>query len=256
MNNQHQQRSESSKKLATNTIIHIHYALDETGPAELLGQRLARILDAPLLTDELFQGDIVRLDRTLGDGDGYPRISKVVHTRFPARTYLAFDNDAEFFTLNPILAILGAECHLILPADNDTPGTMIVGDQEDLDPVALANAIGMSQTPPDDDEPTTEDENGHASNKTPEPHTTAEEGPDVPPQAQRRDQPENAELCSRLNHQIHELCRQQGWKPLRVAMAAFLNFVENDGLRAPMLERLNTVERTNCLNTPIETEVK
>jgi hypothetical protein len=127
-------------------IIKIYYAPDETGPAQLLGKRHARIIDVPLLNDELLQDDIVRLDRHPDDPGGYPRIEKVVFTRFPERSQVSLGNTEEAMTLRAILSILDAECYVILPPRQGELGVMVVGHYEDLDPVALANAIGIKQT--------------------------------------------------------------------------------------------------------------
>lgn len=126
--------------------VKIWYADDETGPAEILGGNMARVVDAPLLTLDIWQNDIVRLAREPSSGNGYPRIVEVVHTRHPERTYLEFHSEAECHTLRAILALLDAECRVILPPDGDKPGEMSVAHQGDIDPVALAQAIGIAQS--------------------------------------------------------------------------------------------------------------
>lgn len=140
-------------------IIRIYYEPQETGPAELLGNRLARIVDPPLLTDEFFQGDIVLLDRDADDTErGYPWIEEIVVRRHAERTCLSYSNEIEFYSLSAVFAILGAECRSLLPPGEDRPGTMIVGHASQIDPVALAEAVGITQpldeydTPPVDDE--------------------------------------------------------------------------------------------------------
>lgn len=133
-----------------NRIIKIHYAYDETGPAEVLSKRLVRIIDPPLLTDEFFRDDIVHLDRDVDDYDGIPHIEHVVYKRHPERSFLAFNKSTEYHLLHSIFAILGCESLPLLPPGEDQQGMMIVGHQPHVDPVALAEAIGIKQ-PTDED---------------------------------------------------------------------------------------------------------
>src|SRR5262249_38009091 len=71
-------------------VITIYYHHDESGPAELLEGRIARIIDMPLMNEEIFEDDIVQLDRDPEDLDGYARISKVLFSRYPVRSWISF----------------------------------------------------------------------------------------------------------------------------------------------------------------------
>lgn len=131
--------------MARNTI-KIWYAHDETGPAELIGDRLARIVHPPLLADNIFPNDIVRLSHNPeDDDDGHPRIVEVVYSRYPFRANLEFDNPGQAVLLHTLFTVLGAEAHVVLPARDHEPGTMLVGHPAVLDPVALAVAVGIPQ---------------------------------------------------------------------------------------------------------------
>lgn len=228
-----------------NKLIKIFYNPHETGPAELLGRRLARIINVPLLDDELLPGDVVRLDRGPRDLDGYPRIAKIVSRRFPARTSLWFDDPGEAMTLHAVLALLGAECHVIHQPHQGRPGEMVVGHHADLDPVALADAVGIEQPTEREDAPPP------GGGK----HTPIRAGKNntaTVPVGDPEPLPADGESASKkwLNQTIHEICRQQGFQPFRVAMASFLHFVENAASRSSLLERLDEAERAGLFHVP------
>lgn len=127
-----------------NKIVKIRYDMNETGPAEMLSRTLARIVDVPILAEELFQDDVVRLDRPPGSEEGLPEIKEVVYTRYPVRTYLSVHHEGQIYTLDAIFSILGAQCHVIIPPERRR-GVMIVGHNEFIDPVGLADAVGITQ---------------------------------------------------------------------------------------------------------------
>src|SRR5262245_17037863 len=86
----------------------IFYCPDETGPAQLLGDRLARIVDPPLLAD--FSRDaIVRLSHNPVEGDKPPSITEVVWTPYDCLSRLHFDAELEADTLNAIFRLLGLD---------------------------------------------------------------------------------------------------------------------------------------------------
>jgi len=127
------------------TIEKAWYAEDESGPAEILGERLARILSLPLFNDELFLGDIVRLDRDPRGNNGWPRIVEIVHPNYPLYTRLSFGNKDDYYLLWSILSCLGVESKDLSLVKGDSSGCMMVRHDEDIDPIALANAIGIPQ---------------------------------------------------------------------------------------------------------------
>lgn len=127
-----------------NDIIKICYDVDETGPAEHLGGRLACIAEPPLLTEEVFVGDIVQLCHDPDEDDGIPCIEEVVYSRFPCRTRLEYVHEQELAILRSLLSIVGAECYSLIPP-NGRRGLAIVGHCEHVDPELLAEAVGIPQ---------------------------------------------------------------------------------------------------------------
>jgi hypothetical protein len=134
--------------------IKIRYGPQETGPAELLGGGLARISDPVLIPEEegLWQGDIVRLTHLPSDADGHPEIAEVVYRQYEHTAYLHITDQAEAVLLHAVLRLVGADSFVVFPPTGDRPGVLAVAHQEGLDPVGLAESIGIPQGPGDGDE--------------------------------------------------------------------------------------------------------
>lgn len=142
------------KQLAT---IKVHYAADETGSAELLGGRVARIVATPVFGD-LCRNAIVHLDRDPSAAKGIPAIAEVLYSPYPYRSNLSFANEVELVILLNILAIVGADAQAIYMPRDDEPGLMLVSHQDFLDPKLLAVAIGIDQPDEEDCEDDQEDD--------------------------------------------------------------------------------------------------
>ena len=126
-------------------FITIWYASDESGPAELLGGRLARIVSVPLLAENLWRDDIVLLTHRPGDGEGWPRIARVVHQRYDGVCAVEFYEPGQAEVLSALLSFLGADTAVIAgPADQE-PGRLAVAYDWPLNPAQLAEAIGVAQ---------------------------------------------------------------------------------------------------------------
>jgi hypothetical protein len=138
---QERQASPSAEKL-----IKIYYAESETGPAEVLGGLLARVIDVPVLTDRFWRDDIVQLTHLPTDGLGFPRIARVVHTRHECRSALEIFCD-EYGTalLMHLFRLLGADSAVILPSRKGKPGILSVAHLADLDPAAVVKLIGAQE---------------------------------------------------------------------------------------------------------------
>src|SRR5262249_44196050 len=121
------------------------YCPDETGPVELLGKRLAVITDPPVLTDKFSRGDIVRLDQSPHRCNGCPRVEKVIHTRFPRRTRIRFTTEREDIFLHSLFLFLEAQVDVLWGPSDKGPGMMMVSHPVDVDPIAIAKALGIQQ---------------------------------------------------------------------------------------------------------------
>jgi hypothetical protein len=76
----------------------------------------------------------------------------VLWSPFPQKTYLRCPNIDDFVLLKRVFAQLETECvHLVFSEENEF-GILIVGHHEDLDPVALAELLGVPQDEENDDE--------------------------------------------------------------------------------------------------------
>jgi hypothetical protein len=125
-------------------VIKVRYNADETGPAELISRRVARIIDAPLL-GEVCRDTIVRLDRDPRTDEGVPEIQEVLYSPFCCQSWVQFREAGEAITLAHVLRALGADCHAALPPHDDEPGHLVVWHHDCLNPQLLAEAIGIPQ---------------------------------------------------------------------------------------------------------------
>jgi hypothetical protein len=126
-------------------VIRIQYAENETGSAELLEGRLARITECPLFTETLFRNSIVRLTHRPDEFNTIPAVVEVIWTPFPKRGDLFYRDKAEFMVLRGLFAQLHAECLVVVECQPDRVGLLAVGHHEGLNPRAVAEAIGMPQ---------------------------------------------------------------------------------------------------------------
>src|SRR5262249_6424412 len=114
-------------------IVKIYYAEDETGPAELLGESLARIIDVPALTDDFWRDDIVRL--AAPSGEGFPRIAEVIFTRYARRSSVRFYGGefAAALIMN-MLNLLNCDAAVIVPSVEGKSGLISVAHPDCIDP--------------------------------------------------------------------------------------------------------------------------
>jgi hypothetical protein len=130
-------------------VITVQYNEDETGPAELISRTVARVVSTPIFGD-LCRGSIVQLDRDAGKHEGIPQIVEVLYCPYPRRTWLRYGQEAELITLVHILRALGADSEAVFPPKGDQPGLLVVSHPEFVDPVLLAEAIGIQQPQEED----------------------------------------------------------------------------------------------------------
>jgi hypothetical protein len=124
-------------------IVNIRYAADETGPAELLGGGLARIIDVPLLTEAFWQDDIVRLKP---QGEGFPTIAEVVFTRFERRTRVQyFGGEFAGSLLLHLFRVLGLDCAFIVPPKDEGPGLISVAHPAGFRPEKVVKLLGADK---------------------------------------------------------------------------------------------------------------
>lgn len=135
----------------TERQIKIYYTPHETGPAERLGGRLARIVNTPLLAQRFWRDDVVRLTHLPGDADGLPRVEKVLFRRHADQRVVGFADAAEAMLLASVFALVGADADVLLGPANGQRGMMSVAFDPPLDPVALARVLGIEQDPEDDE---------------------------------------------------------------------------------------------------------
>jgi hypothetical protein len=125
-------------------VLKIHYAPDETGPAELLDERLARIIDVPALTDDFWRDDVVRLQAP--PWQGHPSIAEVFYTRFERRSRVEFfGGDVMGAALRDVCRVLGFDSAIIVPSEGGRPGIISVAHIDAFDPAALVNLLGADK---------------------------------------------------------------------------------------------------------------
>ena len=126
--------------------IKIRYCEGEYGWAEPLGGRLARIVNQPILAfDELWRGDIVRIQKATDDCQVCPVIAEVVETRYPCRSYLDYQDESQLNLLRLILAPLGATAMILTEPEEGDDGVLIVAHGEGIDAALLAEGVGIPQ---------------------------------------------------------------------------------------------------------------
>jgi hypothetical protein len=130
--------------LMSDQRITIEYEAQESGPADLLGARLARIVE-PALFGDVWRDDIVALTHLPGEAEGLPRIEQVLWSRHPYRTDLTYPPscDAALSVFRFLLKGLGADFMIPISAANEKGGMLVVAHDEGLDAVKLAEAIGL-----------------------------------------------------------------------------------------------------------------
>jgi hypothetical protein len=135
----------STENAMTAKEVKIHYADDETGPAEVLSGRVARITDTPLFNLELCRDSIVLLDRAPSNDNAIPRIKKVLHNPYPCRTPVSIYHEEEASVLMDVFRMLGADSQIVIQPTNEKPGILLVSHPEHLNPPLLAEATGIEQ---------------------------------------------------------------------------------------------------------------
>ena len=130
-------------------IVKIFYDADETGPAQLVGRRLARIVHAPILNLDLCKDAIVLLDAEPSDDHLIPTIKEVLYNPYCCRSPVYFSSADEIIMLANILHLLSADVDVAYPPDGYKHGMAIVSHHHGLDPALLAESIGIDQ--PEDD---------------------------------------------------------------------------------------------------------
>lgn len=128
-----------------NRVIRIWYTANETGEAEVLWGRVARLLDKPIGVDEIWPGDLVLLTHRPGQASGSPRIARVLDQRFNVTARVLYWSFGDLDTLQSMLSVVGAGMAVLCHPDDDKPGVMIVGCNGPVDPEQLAEAIGIRQ---------------------------------------------------------------------------------------------------------------
>jgi hypothetical protein len=141
-----------------NEVIKIRYAAleqgpAEYGPAELLGDRLARIVDVPVLTKEFWKDDIVELTDLPTDAEPTPSIGRVVYARHETHTLLQFDDELQARILMGIFALLRADTKLVRAPKEGERDILSVAHPGWLDPKAVAAAtLGLREADDESDD--------------------------------------------------------------------------------------------------------
>jgi hypothetical protein len=121
-------------------VVIIRYDPCQTGPAELLGGGLARILDVPVFTKAFWRDDIVRLAES--PEGGYPAIAEVVFTRHERRSHIIYWGPySGAILLMSLFSLLGCDSAMLRHADEERPGLMSVAHPAALDAAALARLL-------------------------------------------------------------------------------------------------------------------
>src|SRR5262249_29303292 len=116
---------------------------DETGPAELLTDGVARVVDMPV-SGELVRNSIVQLDSDPNDSERIPGVAGVIYSPHPRKSLVDFHCDHQEELLRSILQGQGSDVEAV--HWSDAPGgTLVVAHEEEIDPSKLAEALGIPQ---------------------------------------------------------------------------------------------------------------
>jgi hypothetical protein len=122
----------------------ILYNDHETGPAEVLKGRIARIVDHPLLcTDQLWKDDIVLLDRDPRKIDNFARIKKVLWTRYPYRGSYSFSHDFQMDLFLFLLRGIGVDCCVAIQATEKQSGIVHIALEMEFPLTDLFQILGL-----------------------------------------------------------------------------------------------------------------
>lgn len=128
-------------------FIKVRFEEGETGWAEDLGGGLARIANIPFSGDHNID-DIVKLEPA---GEGWLRVKEVVSRRYPVRETIWYEQMGQYYLMQSIMALLQGRVEGGITPTEDTkkkgarvrPGFMMVACTKHVDPVLLAEAVGI-----------------------------------------------------------------------------------------------------------------
>lgn len=121
--------------------IQLRYSEGETGWADDLGNGLARIKNVPM-TDGLGIFDIVEIENV---ENSLPIINRVVNKHYERSIGIFYYQLKQFFVLKSVLGILNAFVGVIVAPTEDNPGIMMVNFNGDIDPILIAEGMGIPQ---------------------------------------------------------------------------------------------------------------
>lgn len=128
-------------------LTRVRYDIGETGWALDLGNGLVQIANLPM-TDKLRYKDIC----TTKDDDGWRCVDEVVHREYPNQTHLWYYKLSQFHTLKAMLSLVSATVEGGIAPRDDHPGFLTVNFHDGIDPVMLAEAIGIEQPKSEEEE--------------------------------------------------------------------------------------------------------
>jgi hypothetical protein len=125
-------------------VVKILYAEDETGPAALLGDGLARVLDMPVHTDAFWRDDVVRLEQS--PAVPFPRVAEVVFTRHDRRSRVEFFGGEGVATLlMNFFSLLRFDSAVVVPSAEGRPGVISVAHVAGFDPAEVVRLVGADE---------------------------------------------------------------------------------------------------------------
>jgi hypothetical protein len=123
-------------------MVHIRYASDETGMAEVLGGGQYRIASIPL-TDKLNFDDVVRC-RVKDDGELVELVvSRRLKRGYPKKTFVRYERGEQLLRLRQRELAAGAKIEAVGSPQVGQPGLAQVAHGPDFDPLAAAKEVGI-----------------------------------------------------------------------------------------------------------------
>jgi len=123
--------------------IKVRYLGDkETGWATYLAPGLARIANVPI-SDNINLYDLVEIDDS--NKKDLPLVTRVLKTVYPGKCFLYYAEEWQFHRLRDVLTLVGAHVEGFGGPKEGNPGRIVVAYCEDIDPVMIAEGMGIKQ---------------------------------------------------------------------------------------------------------------
>ena len=127
-------------KPSLNKMVHVYFAPGEGGKAEEITKDIVKVLNIPL-TNRCNLYDICTVKRI----DGVLHIDKVLSSHFECKIGITYKETHQFYQLAKLFTLCGCKVEGVYSPKDPRPGAMFVAYDPPVDPISLAEGIGVKQ---------------------------------------------------------------------------------------------------------------